>query len=482
MLERIRERPFQILWSGAALLVVLFILVQWREGLGSKAGWRLPPELEGFEELTEPPFSQQELVQRAEHFIRSVGLEPHRFHSVWPRFFQKGFNTLRAEHSDERLKEFMSNGAPLVKWWGTFYRPKEKFERGEQLALAFDHQGKLIGFEGYRFDAEEVRSSPSEEWRQGALQKVAASLDLDAGQLVAVPRTAVLGSGFEKADAVWKLEDASLGRAQVIVTASKRQNFLNFGKGVFLSGELGSLSRAGRGYAFWGALFAAMPLAFVMGLARDREPRPISPVILRAALILGIAVACFMSGLQIMFLWKKQVWAAGIFAAGIVFFITMGVFVFRRREIAPLPEGSRWRPWLLIGAVPLAYFLMSLGCSGNPFTGCSNVCTLARYVCVPLAFFALILGKGDARFYLYALGMCALSLMPHCICDNFVNHHWMEMLGVSPMCYFYGFCVAIVSVSGLCGIATRLCLLASAGSAAMVAVFAAGHQLFGFPW
>jgi hypothetical protein len=138
--------------------------------------------------------------------------------------------------------------------------------------------------------------------------------------------------------------------------------------------------------------------------------------------------------------------------------------------------------WGLLAAVGLSYLVMAVGCTADLFQGCTRVCTLVRLTVAPLTLAALFLGSRDTRFDLYAIGLAAVGLVPHCVCDNFANHPWIARIGASPLCFFLPFCVTLAAVSGLHGLRPVLCLIGAAAAVTAAAALGLGHQMLHYPW
>ncbi|MCH9682214.1 MAG: hypothetical protein K0V04_12320 [Deltaproteobacteria bacterium] len=82
----------------------------------------------------------------------------------------------------------------------------------------------------------------------------------------------------------------------------------------------------------------------------------------------------------------------------------------------------------------------------------------------------------------YAVILGAVMLVPHCICDNFLNHYWIASIGASPLCFFLFYATVLLTAAGLRGVRPRLALLCSVGAVISVSAIGLGHALFAFPW
>ncbi|MBI2192432.1 MAG: hypothetical protein HYU36_10660 [Planctomycetes bacterium] len=484
-LESLRARPFTVLVPGACLLLLLFVLVERKELKRADVRSIIPPSLEGHEKLVRTAMGQEEIGRRASEALRSLGHDPEGFfYGLEVVMDEEAYEHLRSRHRPEEIESFAEESAPLVTWRVTFFRPRESLEQRERLTVILDAEGRLCGFQGYRYEPEELRQPLSAERLGEVRDRAAGWLKLPASSLTPVESLDLLGSGHERADAAWSVEGLSLGDARVVVSVRQRGEFLNFSKSILLPRDMSYLSYAWKDWEFWGAVSLAAPLAFVLGLCLARPyPDPaVVPFRLEPVLLGSLAAAAATCLVQSLALVPSHPLFAAAFAAALPFFAFLAACLVWTPLDPSRPPVGRWMRLGLITAVPLAFLIMSLACSATLFTGCAQVCTLVRYTTLPLVLFAILLGGRDPRFYAYALALAALSLMPHCVCDNFINHCWIQWIGVSPMCYFFSFCVTLVSILGLCGIRPRLCAFASTGSALAVGLLGLGHQLLSFPW
>jgi hypothetical protein len=139
---------------------------------------------------------------------------------------------------------------------------------------------------------------------------------------------------------------------------------------------------------------------------------------------------------------------------------------------------------VLRALVPLAFLASSLGCSGLSAAGCSRICTLIRWVGVPLLAVVLLVPFSRRRLPVhFALALAAIALVPHCICDNPANAWWVAGLGASPMCHAWSFAAALVALSAVSSRTPPLTsLLVSGAIVGGSLAFFAGHHFLGYPW
>ena len=465
------------------MLAILLAVVQVEESGRSGTRSLLPPRLGSFQDLTKAPFTDPKIREQARNFLTGlkVNVDSH-FTSVWLSFDRQAFEVLKG-HEPEAVRKFIADGAPLIKWAVTFFEPHKAIEHRENVTVFFDGQGRVSGMQRRLYEPEALRKVPDDSTLKTWRKDIAGWAGLEEASFNTASKDELLGSGHERADAAWILEDFGLGDLRVVISIRHQHGFLNWQKDILRPVDLSYLTdrRGGQGFAYWGAILLAVPLAFVVG-ARLGMPSPITfRLPLKLVLIVGLSLASVMACIQIAALWSSDMKILVLgFVAGIVFLGFLGVAIFQS-DFSPF-EPTRGMRLMSVGAVPVAFIIMSFSCSGNPFTGCSDVCSIVRMTVVPLSLLSLLSASHDRRFYGYAIALCVLGLTPHCICDNFVNHAWITWIGVSPMCYYFPFCVALVAVTGLCGIYPRLCLLASAGSTCGAALLGAGHQLFSWPW
>ncbi|MDA1142992.1 MAG: hypothetical protein O3B01_30905 [Planctomycetota bacterium] len=509
MVHLIQDRPFHFLLPGVFMLATLLAVVQLMEMGSSEVQHLLPPKLGSFQDLLGAPFTDTEIREQARKVFASlnrssdglflfIGRKIERaefegfYTSVWMNFDRSAFDILK-HYSPEKVQDFVSRGAPLTKWAVTFFDPHKAIEHRESFSIFFDGRGGVAGVQRRLYKPEHIRSGGEEYDLEVWRKRIAGWVGVDENAFRTAGKNELLGSGHESADAAWILKGVELGELRVVVSVRLQNGFLNWQKDILRPVDLSYLSdrRSGKGFAYWAAIFIAVPLAFVAG-ARLGKQSPIPfKLPLQFVLTTGLILAGVMAMIQAGMLWKQGEWIPNHdlegtfilligFLAGILFLGFVGVAIWRG-QMSPEKVG-RWKRAMFVGSVPLAFIIMSFSCSGDPFTGCSDVCSIVRMTVMPLSFLSIVLGTNDRRFYAYAIGLCFLGLTPHCICDNFVNHSWITWIGVSPMCYYFPFCVALVAVIGLCGIYPRLCLLAATGSTCGAALLGVGHQLFSWPW
>ena len=142
------------------------------------------------------------------------------------------------------------------------------------------------------------------------------------------------------------------------------------------------------------------------------------------------------------------------------------------------------RAWLL-AAIPSGFLSSSLGCTGLSLHGCSPFCTFVKLIWIPLiAAVCMSYFFARKRAWLTAIVLMSfVPLAPHCVCYNLGNAWWIEHLGVSPLCYGWGFIVSLIALSALLkarGLLSSLaiCFAIVAGSTA----FFLAHHYYHFPW
>lgn len=100
----------------------------------------------------------------------------------------------------------------------------------------------------------------------------------------------------------------------------------------------------------------------------------------------------------------------------------------------------------------------------------------------PLVIAALALAHKRPRFATDALILSVAMLVPHCICDNFANHGWIEWIGASPMCFFLFYSAALLVLIGQRGVFARTTLVVGTVALVVTGGLAVSHHMFHFPW
>jgi len=488
VLDALANRPFRVLVPGVVALLLLLGWVQWRDPAKHRSQRGGPPDLEGYEDLVEPSLTQDEMVGRAEAFLETLGFEAEGgFRGIWVDRRWDVLESLRTAHDEQEIRAYLERGAPLIRWTVLFYRPVDAVLGKRSTRVTLDGSGRVWGFE---IAHEFPEGTDFEQWVESTHLSTAAWLGLEPSALVPIDRTNVRPLSKRRSWRVtWRLNGLALGDFAPEVSA----RFWDPGraKGVFsvstslVDASAGAPSRGrARSRAFWAAILLALLLAFVVGLAATRPGAVRATFDVRPWLVTGLGLAATVAAVQAVWMcWDSLLHklGAGVFAGGAMFFAALAVVVVRHRPTAAPPGGPLLRGFLIL-AVPLAYFFMYLGCTLNPAEGCSQVCTLVRYTCAPLALVSLLAARSDPRFLAFVLAVCGVSLMPHCTCGNFINLHWIQAIGGSPMCYYFGFCAALLSVMGLTGVLPRLNAAVLAIAAAGLLAIGLSHQLLGFPW
>ena len=143
------------------------------------------------------------------------------------------------------------------------------------------------------------------------------------------------------------------------------------------------------------------------------------------------------------------------------------------------------KPALLLAAIPLGFLASSLGCMGLSLLGCSPFCTFVKLAWIPLLSIvcAIYFFVGKPAWLTAIAVMSFVPLFPHCVCYNVGNAWWIDRIGVSPLCYGWGFVVSVIAVSAL---RRGDRLWASVVTCAVIITGATGffvaHHYFHFPW
>jgi hypothetical protein len=140
---------------------------------------------------------------------------------------------------------------------------------------------------------------------------------------------------------------------------------------------------------------------------------------------------------------------------------------------------------LLLAAIPLGFISSSLDCTGLSAQGCSSFCTLVKLVWIPvIAGACAIYCFSGKQGWLTAIAVLSVvPLVPHCVCYNVGNAWWIDRIGVSPLCYGWGFVVSMIAVGALrkgehLWVSIAVCSAIVTGASA----FFVTHHYFQFPW
>jgi hypothetical protein len=158
--------------------------------------------------------------------------------------------------------------------------------------------------------------------------------------------------------------------------------------------------------------------------------------------------------------------------------------VFAARYVSSCDARSNARR-LLVAAIPLGFLVSSLDCTGLSVHGCSPFCTFVKLAWIPLIASACIVYviTENQRGLTTIVLMSFVPLVPHCICYNVGNAWWIERIGVSPLCYGWGFIVSVIAVGALIKgprywPSLTICFTVIAGALS----FFVAHHYFHFPW
>ena len=203
-----------------------------------------------------------------------------------------------------------------------------------------------------------------------------------------------------------------------------------------------------------------------------------------ALVIAGYVVAALLSTILAWFVGARVPLLSAGYAVAAVSCVVAAALVIRGADFPETWQVSPLHGRLLIAGTFTAFFLMGLGCMGDPFDGCGPLCTVIKLGVTPLGTFALWRSRERAYFSTLAVAVFALVLVPNCVCVNPPNAVFLKVLGwpLSPACYLGPFIAALFAVSALYGRHVRLFSAGVATLTAVMAVFAIGHQTFHWPW
>jgi hypothetical protein len=140
---------------------------------------------------------------------------------------------------------------------------------------------------------------------------------------------------------------------------------------------------------------------------------------------------------------------------------------------------------ILLAAIPLGFIASSLDCTGLNVEGCSPFCTFIKVVWTPLLAVVCLsyffMRKGWSLTVILAISF--VPLVPHCICYNVGNQWWIQRIGVSPLCYGWGFFISIIAVAALrSGVHLWLSLAVCIAIISGATGFFISHHYYHFPW
>lgn len=432
--------PFPALVAGAVLLCAMILVVN---RSASPPHHSAPTDLQAWAHLARPPLAPEMLKAEAAAVLRELGYETQNLSaSLSPRV-----NRLRAAAqalTPEEVESIANRGAPLVQWAISFFDPSEVLD-AHTATVIFDQNGALC-----------------EVWSR-----------------LRPPPEGALDAAVARVAAAWSAGELVPGKARLEIGSDRSPESLNVYRAVSFPGADGRAMP--RGLSFWAAFVLAGLVAFGMGAARRDSPPaprlPVRPLVLAAtalAAVLGLVEAAAMP--------KQAPYSLAItlgFLLGAALFGSLWLSIRRAERPRQLPAAGRVA---FVVAVPLFYAAASFACLGWSFEGCCPACSLVRYALAPLVCLAVLLGLRDARFRAYALLLAALSLVPHCVCENMINAPWIARLGRSPMCYAPGFAGTVLAVAALEGLSARLSAAVAIVAGGVVAAGSVGHTVFHVPW
>jgi len=477
------DRRFLFLLPAAGGLLALFVRVQLTDEQRFFTDVETPAvDLDAYAELLRPALSHEQLVQRAREVAGALGVETQGlFHAVQPRVDRPALERLHGAHGVPEILAFAARGAPLCVWNVELYEPIAKAKGSVALRVSLDGQGRVTGLDR---PAEREHGSYT-AWLDERRAEVPRWLGRDPASLepIDVGGAELMGQR-RRWEAQWRVVDLALGDLEARIRVELNRGRERLALFLHRPSDPDSGSSGDGRFSFWGSLLLAVFMAFGIGRSATRGPPASGPrAPARWPLVVGLALAAGVSATQLVLTDRSTrlgPWLLGVFALALASFLVLAVLVARARPDARRP--GPWARWFFVAALPASYAVMYLGCSFDPFRGCTDVCSLVRLTVVPLALLSLVAGRDDGRFYAYALLLCAISLVPHCRCANDFNRPWIELVGASPMCYFLGYAAALLSVMGLSGILPRLAALLFLAAGTGGLLVGLGHQLFGFPW
>ena len=140
---------------------------------------------------------------------------------------------------------------------------------------------------------------------------------------------------------------------------------------------------------------------------------------------------------------------------------------------------------LLLVMIPLGFVASSLDCTGLSLQGCSPFCTVIKLAWIPLIAGACLVFffTGSKGWLMCIAVMSFVPLAPHCVCYNVGNGWWIDRIGVSPVCYAWGFVVSLIAIGALqrgryLGISLFVGMAIIGGAFA----FFISHHYFETPW
>ena len=139
----------------------------------------------------------------------------------------------------------------------------------------------------------------------------------------------------------------------------------------------------------------------------------------------------------------------------------------------------------LLIAIPVGFLASSLDCTGLSLQGCSPFCSFVKLAWIPIivGVCTVYVVTGTNGWLTAIAAMSFVPLVPHCVCYNVGNSWWIDRIGLSPLCYGWGFVVSVVAISAVRRgsnflLSLGICFAIVAGACA----FFLAHHYFEFPW
>lgn len=328
----------------------------------------------------------------------------------------------------------------------------------------------------------QTRGQPPEGWAEAAREQAAAALQLDVQRLEPLSRTAVAGTSLASSDVLWRVEGLELGDHSVVVGAFQYPWVVGFRSQTVRLGEHHSDTDTNWGVAAWVAAVLTVVMALLFGLwAMRDDPAPAPDALLPVGFGIGVAIM----GTEIVMLASAphiQVPALVIFSIVALGLVGAAVFFTRavRRDAVTPPSNA---VGIALVVFVVAAFVASCLMCGGPFArGCCERCGMLRCSVAPLIIAALALAHKRPRFGTDALILSVAMLVPHCICDNFANHGWIDWIGASPMCFFVFYSAVLLVLIGQRGVFARATLVVGTVALVVTVGLAVSHHMFHFPW
>lgn len=175
----------------------------------------------------------------------------------------------------------------------------------------------------------------------------------------------------------------------------------------------------------------------------------------------------------------------GLLGAAALVPIAISQTVASFRPSHPSPMLGLWQRVILLMAVPLGMLACALSCMGVDLHACHPICGFLTHVAIPLtavlAAVSALVPRVTLRLAL--TGLCLVFLIPNCHCYNYVNARWIDLLGLSPVCFAPGVLASILAIWPLhTGRGFWSSIVAAYLIVAGSMSFFIGHHYFHFPW